>query len=151
MRCRLPIFIFPVINYFIAFVVLPFFVLKISSELFTLITLTLWLIAAAALERKHLKIRHILFGIIPMWLLVLVYCPDGLYGIGNDGILDFSPKEFDALVVCTVISLVQVVVTLIMCAFQKMWCLIHKKVQFTRAPFYTRDISRMCVLRSEQP
>lgn len=28
-----------------------------------------------------------------MWLLVLVYCPNGLYGIGSDGILDFSSKN----------------------------------------------------------
>lgn len=127
MRRRLPIFIFPMINYFMAFVVLPFFVLKISSESFTLLTLALWLIAVTCLERKYLKIRHILFGIIPMWLLVLVYCPNGLYGIGNDGILDFSPKEFDALLVCTAISLVQVAVTIIMCVFQKIWYVIHKK------------------------
>ena len=127
MRSKLPVFIFPMINYFMAFVLLPFFVLKVSSESFTLIILILWLIAVTAFERKYLKIRHILFGIIPMWLLVLIYCPDGLYGIESAGILDFSPKEFDAFMVCTAIALVQVVVTLIMCAFRKMWYLTHNK------------------------
>lgn len=128
MRTNLPIFIFPVINYFIAFLLLPFTVLKVSNEAVTLIILTLWLVVVTVLERKHLKVRHILLGIVPMWLLVLAYCPNGLYGIGNDGILDFSPKEFDALVVCTVISLFQVAVTITMCAFQKIWDLVHKKI-----------------------
>ena len=127
MRSKLTVLFFSMINYFMAFVLLPFFVLKISSESFTLIALALWLVVATVLEWKYLKIRHILWGIIPMWLLVLVYCPNGLYGIGSDGILDFSPKEIDAFAVCTMIAMFQVVIAIIMCVLQKMWYLIHKK------------------------
>lgn len=59
MRSKLTVLIFSMMNYFMTFVLLTFFVLKISSELFVLIVLALWLFAATVFERKHLKIRHI--------------------------------------------------------------------------------------------
>ena len=108
MRKVAHIILFPVLNYFVAFIVFPYVVLEVTTELVSLFALALWLIIVTVLERKYLFIRHILLGIIPMWFLVLLYCPNGLYGIGNDGILDFSPKEIDALLVCVAITMVQV-------------------------------------------
>ena len=127
MRFRYPCIIFPLLNYVVAFVFLPFSILQVTSELFTLISLAFWLVAVAIWERRYLKIRHIFLGIVLMWILVLVYCPDGLYGIGNDGILDFSPKEIDALFVCSAIALFQVTVTVAICAVEKVRRLIAKK------------------------
>lgn len=97
----------PVINYIIGFIVLPFSVLKVTNEKCAVIVFILWLIISTCYGFKHLKLRYILLECIPIWLLILVYCPNGLYGIGSDGILDFSPKELDALFISVGISLFQ--------------------------------------------
>ena len=101
------------LNYVVGFIILPFTVLKLGTEAGTIILLSLWLVVSAFWMRDRIKVRYLFIGILVTWLMILIYCPRGLYGIGTDGIMDFIPKELDALGISILFVIVQTGVILI--------------------------------------
>ena len=100
--------IIAVVNYLMLFLVFPHVVLELASETICTVGIVLWVILSAVIiSLKNVQSKNFLLQAFPLYPLVMVYHPRGIYGIHTGGTLDFSPAWLDALVFVLFISFAQ--------------------------------------------
>lgn len=104
--------IISLVNYVVLFIGIPFIVLPLTNEFFTLVSVCVWMVMFSifcALKGK--KAKYFLLRFLSLFCFVMFYHPNGIYGIDDGGCLDFSPAWLDALIVVFVICVVQYGIT----------------------------------------
>ena len=101
----------PIINYLIGFIILPYSILKLCGELTCMITYGILIFVTTVLFKIYKIKFHFFTNVGIMLLLIILHCPQDLYGISDGGLLDFTPKYVDAFFICILISVIQFVIT----------------------------------------
>ena len=92
------------------FVLIPNLIMKGFNDWIWVSVACLWtgLISGFSVLKLVPKIGYWLLGVIILWILILVYHPRDLYGIGGGNyVLDLFPSYIDALLFALIIFLVQ--------------------------------------------